>query len=231
MTNHSKTFSANKIRVEFHSHTIYSKDSLTTPEKFIAACKKKGIDKVVITDHNTVAGALAAQQLAPELVVVGEEILTEDGEILAAFVKEEIPRGLPAKEVIERLREQDAFISVSHPFDVFRKGHWKLDALLAIKDQVNAIEIFNARCLSPSFNEQAAAFAKEHGLAGTVGSDAHATFELGAATMRLPEFNDAAGLRKSLLDVEYDVARSPSWVRLFSRYAVLRKKIRPIDLT
>ena len=60
------------IRLEFHCHTIYSKDSLTTPEKLLAACQRKGIERVVITDHNTIAGALHAQRLDPQRVIVGE---------------------------------------------------------------------------------------------------------------------------------------------------------------
>ena len=79
MSNSKNTHPSSFIRVEFHAHTIFSKDSLTTPAKFVAACRKKNIDKVVVTDHNSVAGAIAAQQLAPELVVVGEEILTQEG--------------------------------------------------------------------------------------------------------------------------------------------------------
>ena len=80
--------------VEFHCHTIYSKDSLTTPERLVKACRRKGIDRVVVTDHNTITGARAAQALDPELVIVGEEIKTTRGEILAAFVTEDVPAGL-----------------------------------------------------------------------------------------------------------------------------------------
>src|SRR6185369_12745394 len=105
------------FRVEYHCHTNASKDSLTPPEELIAAARARGIDRLIITDHNTIAGARAAQELAPELVVVGEEIMTTRGEILAAFLTDEIPAGLSPQETIGRLREQGAFISVSHPFD------------------------------------------------------------------------------------------------------------------
>ncbi len=112
------------INLEFHCHTCASQDSLTTPEELVAACRRKGIDRVVVTDHNTIAGARSAQALDPELVIVGEEIMTTRGEILAAFVREEVPRGLSPQEAIQRLKDQGAFISVSHPFDSFRSGGW-----------------------------------------------------------------------------------------------------------
>ena len=89
------------LRVEFHCHSIASEDSLSRPEDLIRTCRKKGIDRLVITDHNTIAGALAARELAPDLVIVGEEILTEEGEFLAAFVEEEVPPGLPVMEAFE----------------------------------------------------------------------------------------------------------------------------------
>jgi len=59
-----------------------------------------------VTDHNTIAGAQAAQALAPELVIVGEEIMTNSGEILAAYVVEEIPAGLSPQETIRRLKNR-----------------------------------------------------------------------------------------------------------------------------
>ena len=142
-------------RVEFHCHTIYSKDSLTTPERLVKTCRRKAIDRVVITDHNTIAGACAAQVLDPELVIVGEEVLTTQGELLAAFVLEEIPARLSPQEAIRRLKDQGAFISVSHPFDVYRGGHWEEADLLEILPDVDAIEVFNSRCWSPEFNHRA----------------------------------------------------------------------------
>lgn len=216
-----------QIRLEFHAHTVYSKDSLTRPQALVAGCRRKGIDRIVITDHNTIRGAAACRELAPELVIVGEEIMTQQGEILAAFVSEEIPRGLHALEVIDRLKGQGAFISVSHPFDITRSGHWKAADLMMIAPLVDAIEVFNARCISPKFNTQAAAFAAEYGLPGTVGSDAHGVIELGAATQVVPDFHDAEGLRSAIRQAAHRVRLSPPWMRLISRNAVIRKALFP----
>ncbi len=107
---------------EFHCHTNASKDSLTRPKDLIRAARQKSIDRLIITDHNTIAGARAAQALDPELVIVGEEIMTTRGEILASFLREEIPPSLTPQETIRRLRDQGAFISVSHPFDKLRSS-------------------------------------------------------------------------------------------------------------
>jgi predicted metal-dependent phosphoesterase TrpH len=209
--------------LEFHCHTIYSKDSLTRPADLVKAARKKGIDRLVVTDHNSIAGALAAQKLDPELVIVGEEIMTTRGELLAAFVVEEIPPGLSPLETIRRLRAQGAFISVSHPFDG-RRG-WQLEDLLEIAPLVDAVEIFNARCIFEVDNRRAAEFAREHGLLGTVGSDAHAACELGQAVALLDDFHDAEALKSALRDAEYRTDLSSPLIRLSSRYAVIIKKL------
>ena len=219
------------LRVEFHCHTVYSKDSLTPVEKLLETCRRRKIDRVVITDHNTIAGAVQAQQIEPGRVIVGEEILTTRGEILAAYVQEEIPAGLEPRDTIERLRQQGAFISVSHPFDHRREGAWRLEDLQVIAPYVDAIEVFNARCLLPAANRQALAFARQHGLPGTVGSDAHAAYELGAATLMLPEFTSAEELKQVIRSGEIHARRSGPWVFLASRYAKVYKKYVRKDVT
>lgn len=214
-----------RFSVEFHCHTIYSRDSLTQPEDLVKACRRKGIDRVVVTDHNTIEGARAAQAVDPGRVIVGEEIMTTRGEILAAFVQEEIPKGLSPGETIRRLRDQGAFISVSHPFDIWRHGSWQEADLLEIAPDVDAIEVYNSRCMLPRFNREARRFAEQHHLAGTTGSDAHAAFELGRARLVLEPFADAEGLRKVIRGGIQKVRWSPPWYHFSSRYAVIYKKV------
>jgi predicted metal-dependent phosphoesterase TrpH len=213
------------VSVDFHCHTIYSKDSLTRPESLIAASHIRKLDRVVITDHNTIAGAIAAAALDPELVIIGEEIMTTHGEILASYVTDEILPGLSPRETITRLRDQGAFISISHPFDFSRSGAWKVKDLLEITPLVDAIEIFNARSITPGSNKRALEFAHEYNLAGTAGSDAHTALELGAARMVLPQFAGPDELRIAICEGKVHGHLSPFWVHFFSRYAHLRKKV------
>lgn len=213
------------ISIDFHTHTCTSKDSLTSPERLIKAARRRGLSRVVVTDHNSIAGAVIAQELAPELVIVGEEIMTTCGEILAAFVTGEIPRGLSPKETIHRLRDQGAFISVSHPFDSWRSGAWKLGDLLEIAPLVDAIETFNARCLLRKDNANALKFAQEYNLPGTAGSDAHAAFEIGAFRVIVPQFTGPDELREVIRDGKIRGALSPFWVHFSSSYARWRKMV------
>ena len=212
------------IRAEFHCHTNASQDSLTRPKDLVAAARRKGLDKLVVTDHNSTVGALEAKEIDPDLVIVGEEIMTTKGEILAAFVLEEIPAGLTPDKTISLLKQQNAFISVSHPFDSMRKGGWEEKDLLDILPQVDAIEVFNSRCMMPRFNRQAREFAEKHGVAGTVGSDAHAAFEVGRSVLLLDQFEGPDEMRRVIRQAKARVKWSPWWFHLTSRYASIKKK-------
>lgn len=156
------------------------------------ACQTKGIDKLAITDHHSLRGALELRALAPELVIVGEEIMTTRGELLAYFVEEEVPRGLTPEQAIARLKAQGAVISVPHPFDRWRSGAWRETDLLAILPMIDAIEVFNSRCVFKADNARALAFAHQHGKLCSVGSDAHYRLELGHAVLKLPHRPDTA---------------------------------------
>ena len=217
--------SPHRLVYELHAHTYRSHDSLLTPRRLLEICRRKGIDRVAVTDHNTIRGALEAYDLDPVKVIVGEEIMTAEGEILAYFVKEEIPQGLTPETTIEKLRSQGAFISVSHPFDATRRGSWQEARLRRILLLLDALEVFNARTWSQAPNRKAMELASEAGLCGTAGSDAHAPVELGRTVMVMPDFADAAGMRRALADSEIRRRASSPLVHLLSRYASIRKKL------
>ncbi len=213
---------ANWLKVEFHCHSIASRDSLNRPADLVATARKLGLGRLMVTDHNSIKGALEAHRLDPELVVVGEEVLTLDGELLAYYVQEEVPRGLPPEDAIRVLRQQGAFISVPHPFDRGRHG-WELADLEQILPHVDAIEAFNSRSHLPLYNDQAAAFARSHSLAVTVGSDAHTLGEVGRSTLTLPAFTNADELRQVIRQGIPDTRLSSLWVHFGSMWARIKK--------
>ncbi len=215
-------------RIDLHMHTWVSPDSKTDPRDLVERARAIGLNKIAVTDHNTIAGALAAQALASDLVIVGQEIDTESGgELIAYFVREEIPAGLSLNEAIRRLRQQDAVISVSHPFDSLRGSALGEKATLAIIDQVDALEIFNARCLRARDNARAAEVAAAYGKLGTAGSDAHTLAELGAGYLTLPPFKaNAAAFRVSLARATVGGRLTGLWPHLGSTLARLAKRAR-----
>ena len=213
-----------KLRIDFHTHTYHSADSLTRIEALLETARKRGLDKVAVTDHNTIEGALAAYQADPQMVIIGEEIKTTKGELLGYFLEEEIKPFQDPFETIAQLREQNAFISISHPFDRFRSG-WTREDLIEMAPLVDGIETYNARCFTRAMNKEAASFAKAFNLPGTAGSDAHAAREIGNGQMLLPDFSNADELRVAAKDGRAGGRLAGFWVRLYSMYAKLYKNV------
>ena len=214
------------LKIDLHIHTCVSKDAALHPATVIKTAKQRGLDRICITDHNAITGALAAQALDPGFVIVGEEILTADRtEILAFFVSEWVPPGLPVPEILDRLEAQGAVISVSHPFDRHRNQAWSESELAAIVSRLDAIEGFNARAIHNEDNDKAQAFAWAHQLPITAGSDAHIGLEIGAAYLEMPLFSNAEEFRAGLPQAQVRGRQSPAWTHLFSRINVWRTRL------
>lgn len=176
--------------VDLHCHTSASFDSLASPRSMVAAAVRRGLTHVAITDHDTIAGALEARSAAPEglTVIVGEEIRTSDGDLIAAFLDHAVPPGLSAAETVAAVREQGGLVGIPHPFDRLRGSLGNRSRLgddrriLGIVSQVDWVEAWNARLMVGDGNARAAALAREAGLPGVAVSDAHTTLEVGIAS-------------------------------------------------
>jgi len=216
-------------RVDLHAHTYRSKDSLTRPEQFVAAARRAKLDQIAVTDHNSLRGALEVASLAPDLVILGEEVMTTQGELLGYFLHEEVPAGLDPREAISLIRAQEGVVSVAHPFDRFRSGSWSEVDLLEILPWIDAVEGLNARCAFPGGNLRARRFAARHGLGQTAGSDSHHPVELGRAGVLIQPFGQARQFREHLQEARVFGRVSLPWVHLLSRYAAARNRAEPAD--
>lgn len=213
------------VRADLHCHTVYSKDSLTPLQAVIRACRRKGIHRIAITGHNVIEGALRLRDLAPKLAIVGEEIKTTHGEIQAFFIEKLIPPGLSPEETIARVREQGGVVGVPHPLDPTRGEAMGEENLRRIAHLVDCIEVLNARTIFAVHNRRAAEFARDHGLPGTAGSDAHTAFEIGRACVEMPAFEGPAAFLEALAQGRVVGRRSLPLVHLFSRWATFRKRL------
>ena len=177
------------LKADLHIHTKYSGDCSTPLEKIINRCLEIGINCIAIADHGTIEGALKMQRIAPFKVIVAEEILTPHGEIMGMFLKETIPSGLSVEQTISQIRAQGALVNIPHPFDIFRPSALDSGIIEEIVDQIDAVEVFNAREPFRKPSAKAQAFAQKYDIPGTVGSDAHTIGEIGNAYVEMPEFN------------------------------------------
>lgn len=178
------------LRADLHVHTRYSKDSTASPAKIVQHCLEAGINCLAVTDHNSISGALELKRIAPFEVIVGEEVETTGGEIIGLFMSEEIPSHLSPDETVARIKDQGGLVCIPHPFDRFRHhSRLRAEALKRITTEIDLIEVFNSRTYLLRDSARALEFATEHGLPGTVGSDAHVEREVGRSYIEMPEFD------------------------------------------
>jgi predicted metal-dependent phosphoesterase TrpH len=222
-------------RIDLHSHTGHSKDSLLPAAELLLRAARRGLTAIAVTDHNSLGGALQAKALVerqPEQfggvrVLVGDEVMTREGELIGLFLHEEIPRGLTPEETIKRIRAQGGLVLVPHPFDRLRGSRISEAAINRVAHLVDAIEGLNARTTLAADNVKAQAFARSHGLALSAGSDGHTAGEIGNAYMELGEVpaNEPQGFLAQLKRGQIGGGLSRPTVHVASKLASWRKRL------
>ena len=218
-----------KAFIDLHCHTNASFDSLASPEAVVRAAIRRGLTHLAITDHDRIEGALRARDAAGgELtVIVGEEVRTADGDLIALFLERPVAPGRPAAETIDDVRAQGGLVGIPHPFDRYRGSMLKDPRLETLATQVDWVEAYNARVMAGDGNERAAAFAREHGLPGVAVSDAHSVVEVGVAyTVVDGDPSTPDGLRAALGALEVVPGRASYLVRTFTPLAKVVNRVR-----
>jgi len=214
------------LKADLHIHTKYSGDCNTPLEKIINRCLEIGINCIAIADHGTAEGALKMQEMAPFKVIVAEEILTPHGEIMGMFLKETIPSGLSVEQTISQIKAQGGLVNIPHPFDRFRPSALDSGIIEKIVDQIDAVEVFNAREPFRKPSAKAQAFAEKYGIPGTVGSDAHTIGEIGNAYIEMPEFNGRDDFLQALRAGKVVGHRTNPLIHFVSGWAKLRSRLK-----
>jgi predicted metal-dependent phosphoesterase TrpH len=215
--------------VDLHCHTNASFDSLSDPRAVVRAAASRGLTHLAITDHDRIDGALRARDAAPQglQVIVGEEIRTADGDLIALFLEQAVEPHRPVRETIEAVRAQGGLVGIPHPFDRFRGSMLKDPRLEAMAQLVDWVETHNARVVGGSGNERAQQFAREMGLPGVAVSDAHSVLEVGVAYTALDsDPSTADGLLAALTKVELVPGRASYIVRTLTPVAKLINRAR-----
>jgi predicted metal-dependent phosphoesterase TrpH len=185
------------MKLDLHNHTTHS-DSTATPEQLIMRGKALGIIPA-ITDHNTTAAEKEAREASKRYhwpFIMGEEILTTEGEITGLMLNEQIPRGLSPEETLEMIKEQGAVSYAPHPFSLTRFG---IGYNAGILRKIDIIEVINARATRAS-DAKALKFAEKNRKTMGAGSDSHWLGGFGAAYVKTEdaEITTPKGLLKAV---------------------------------
>ena len=206
-------------RIDCHIHTKYSPDGILAIPDVLKVSKQKHLNGTVVTDHNTIEGALELKAKASNdfIVVIGEEIETAEGEIMGFFLKEQIPPGLLPKETVDRIKMQGGLVGIPHPFCRFRKSRLHFDTLEKIIDKIDIIEVFNSRNIINKDNDKAYQFALENKKAMVVGSDAHLRREYGMSYIEIQPFSTPEEFKSNLLSARMIKRQSALWVHFIAK--------------
>jgi predicted metal-dependent phosphoesterase TrpH len=194
------------VRVDLHLHSHYSPDGRSSLEELILRCSECGLDRIALTDHNTVEGALALAKMAPELAIVGEEAKTREGEVIGLFITDRIPPYLPAEDVMDMIHAMGGLTYMPHPLDR-RRSNFRAERIVELADRIDIIETYNAWC-EPAANHAAARLAGDLGKVAATGSDSHAARELGRSWMEIEDYTSPQDFLEKLRHARHVVTAS-----------------------
>ncbi len=214
------------IDVDLHMHTDHSYDCATPVEVLLTEARARGLGAIAVTEHNEISGALEAAAKAKGIkVIVGEEVKTaSQGEVIGLFIEEKIPRGMTLAQTIAEIKRQGGLVYVPHPFD---RMHSVPDYrhLMEVVDDIDLIEVFNARVAIAEFNAEAVRFAAKYRIVAGAGSDAHVPQGLGSVRIRMHDFDGPEQFLESLRSA--DIIRNPASLFYVQALKFLQTKARP----
>jgi predicted metal-dependent phosphoesterase TrpH len=159
-----------------HFHSDFSYDCLMSVDQIIDFAISNGLDFVILSDHDTFEGAKALRERVAErgvelLVPLAAEYHTEYGDIIAAFIQNEI-KARRFDDFVEQVKQQDGVLLFPHPFQEHPK-----DRIETIAAQMDLIEVYNQRCTYED-DKRAKDLAVKFQKNTYPGSDAHLSSEL-----------------------------------------------------
>lgn len=195
-------------KADMHLHTLYSDGTATVRAVLDHVEAHTDLDVVAITDHERIDGALRAAEIhaAGDYgfdLVIGEEITTRRGHVLALFITERIPALRPLPETLERIHDQGGIAIAAHPMAPLtpslgarslRAAHEAVDP----RHRLDGIELMNPSAAGRSRRAARDRLsATELALAEVGNSDAHVLEGIGTAWTWFPG-SDAAAYRDAI---------------------------------
>lgn len=199
------TMVTSRGKADLHMHTNYSDGRPSVRALLDHVARRTRLEVIAITDHDTIEGAMEAQAIKqhyPFELIVGEEVTSREGHILALFIQERIPPRMSGAETIAAIHEQGGLAIAAHPFinawsfgeQVEMQGVGKAMAWLPF----DAVEVDNSTPFMGLANWRARRFNRLHCRLPEIGnSDAHIVEAVGKSFTRFPGAT-AADLRLAI---------------------------------
>ncbi len=175
------------MRFDLHVHSNYS-DGRDDVKTILKAAKKRGLDGIAITDHDSLGGSRAARRIIKDLelkmiLIPGVEVTTADGHLLVLGVEEIPKRGLTPEETTEIAHDLGGITIVPHPYHPFRHAIGRIP-------KCDAVEVYNSKHLFGIANARALLGARKRRLPMVAGSDSHFAVTVGLGVTRIDAEDD-----------------------------------------
>jgi predicted metal-dependent phosphoesterase TrpH len=206
------------LKIDLHTHSDLSPDGGIRPEDYMQVLENEQLNFVAVTDHNTVERGLALAVVLGSRIIVGEEIMTQEGEVIGLFLSKVIEPGQTALETMHAIKKQGGLVYIPHPFETVRHGLSEA-VLNGLADYVDIVEVQNR-------GPKAATWAKLHGKAMAASSDAHGRKGLGTTYTAVSEPINADNLVAQLAKARHTTGRPPLHTLLYPKMHRLRKKMK-----
>ena len=182
-------------RADLHIHTLAS-DGTSGIVEILELVEARDLDVIAITDHERVDAALAARSMARDRgmrieVIVGEEVTTLGGHLLALFLEAPVRPLRSLRSTIAEIHDRGGLAIPAHPlvpYPLCAQG-FALRRLLGESDtryHPDGLETFNPTTLGRPFHDRVVRFAAEFELAALGNSDAHTAEAIGTAWTSFP---------------------------------------------
>jgi predicted metal-dependent phosphoesterase TrpH len=212
-------------KIDLHTHPIASADGGLLLAHYRYFLHNRLLDYIAVTDHGTIDFALQAHKEFGGQIIVGQEIMTNQGEIIGLYLKEKIKDGQEILTTIKHIKAQHGLVYVPHPFETVRSGITE-KTLGEIITDVDIIEVANGRAMFQNKGTLAAQWAANSGKAMAASSDAHGRFGWGYTYSSLVHKPTKATLPQLLQDATYATGKVGLGV-LYPKVNRIKNKLRP----
>lgn len=212
------------FKIDLHTHSIASHDGGVSLDQYARALSTNELDVIAITDHNRIDFAVQAQARLGDRIIIGEEIMTNSGEIVGLYLNEPIKPGMSPLETIKQIKDQGALVYIPHPFETIRKGLHP-SALEELVDHIDIIEVCNGRAFIQNRSAQTVLWAKLNQKIGVASSDAHGNRGLGKTYTQIKTLPTKSDLLQILAHGVPVTERPGIRTLLYPKYHKLRRRL------
>lgn len=213
------------FKVDLHSHSSASPDGGISPEQYAELLSDGTIDYIAVTDHDSVDMALRLHKMLGDKIIIGEEIMSREGEIIGLFLTAKVEPGQSASDTIQAIRAQKGVVYIPHPLETFRKGLPEKVLNENLKF-IDAVEAYNGRAVAQNRGPQATVWARLNHKPTAAASDAHGAKGVGTAYTVLNEKPTRQNLVKLLTTGRLTMKRPPMHTLLYPKINRLTKVLR-----